>query len=215
MTAFQRLMRRVRYGQPVIVVSGLPRSGTSMMMQMLAAGGIPILSDGVRTPDDSNPEGYYEFEPVKALEQGGDTAWVADARGRAVKVVSSLLRYLPDTSDYRILFMQRHLDEVIDSQDTMLARAGAAQDAAPGPTSGPAPSAVSHDEVRALYRAHLDQTRLLLRARPELVTLDVEHRRAVDDPLAVAREVEAFLGRSMDVARMAAAVRPALHRNRR
>ena len=99
----------------VTVVSGLPRSGTSMMMKMLEAGGIDPIQDGIRTPDSDNPKGYYEYERVKQLDKG-DTAWVADAQGKSVKVISALLRYLPADYEYRILFMRRDLDEILASQ---------------------------------------------------------------------------------------------------
>jgi hypothetical protein len=203
MRVFQGLVRRLRYGEPVIVVSGLPRSGTSMMMQMLAAGGVPILTDGVRTADESNPEGYFEFEPVKALGQGADTAWVAGARGKAVKVVAPLLRFLPGTSNYRVLFMQRDLDEVIASQDAMLARGGT--DA----------GSVDRAKLKSYWETHLSEVRRLLAKRSMFVTLDIAHGDAVADPVATARRVAQFLDRPMDVDRMAAAVKPTLYRNRR
>src|SRR5262245_53188886 len=123
-------VRRRRYGTPVYVVSGLPRSGTSMMMRMLEAGGIPPMSDGERTADIDNPEGYYEYERVKGLEKDPDKRWVREARGRALKVISFLLRHLPDDNAYRIVYMRRHLDEVFRSQDKMLDRLGNAVEGA-------------------------------------------------------------------------------------
>ena len=90
------LVRRVRYGAPIVVVSGLPRSGTSMMMGMLEAGGVTPLVDGVRAADASNPKGYFEFEPVKALTIDGDPSWLPAARGKAVKIISFLLTWLPE-----------------------------------------------------------------------------------------------------------------------
>ena len=107
----------------IIVVSGLPRSGTSLMMKMLAAGGLPLLVDGLREPDDDNPEGYFELERVKALVTGDD-AWLAEARGHAVKVISSLLKFLPGTYSYRVILMQRRMSEVLASQRRMLMRRG-------------------------------------------------------------------------------------------
>ena len=95
-----------------------------MAMRMLEAGGVPILTDGVRTADDSNPRGYYEFEPVKGLDKPGDHTWLTGARGKAVKVISFLLKDLPDDNFYQVIFMRRHLDEVIDSQNKMLDRRG-------------------------------------------------------------------------------------------
>ena len=113
-------LRRLRYGKPIVIVSGLPRSGTSMAMKMLAAGGMPLLTDGVRGADESNPKGYYEFEPVKDLHKQADMAWLRDARGKAVKIVSFLLTFLPETNEYKVIFMQRDLREVIASERTML-----------------------------------------------------------------------------------------------
>src|SRR4029077_19007967 len=102
-SSLSRLVRRLRHGSPIVVVSGLPRSGTSMAMRMLEAGGLSPVIDGIRTADDDNPNGYYELEKVKALDKGGDTAWLAGARGKAVKIVSHLVTWLPETYDYQVL----------------------------------------------------------------------------------------------------------------
>ena len=107
----------------VIVVSGLPLLGTSMMMKMLIAGGLPALTDGLRVADENNPKGYFELEQVKQLPEG-DTGWVQTARGKAVKVISYLLESLPGEVSYRVIFMQRDLDEVLLSQKRMLDRDG-------------------------------------------------------------------------------------------
>src|SRR3954464_3236053 len=103
MPALARLVRRLRYGRPIVVVSGLPRSGTSMMMQMLRAGGLELVTDAVRTADGSNRKGYFEVEAVKDLDKGAPAPWLADARDKAVKIVSSLIPYLPGTCQYRVL----------------------------------------------------------------------------------------------------------------
>src|SRR4051812_1120245 len=120
MASLSRVIRRIRRGAPIIVVSGLPRSGTSMAMRMLDAGGVPVVVDGVRTADEDNPNGYYELESVKGLDKPGDTAWLRDARGKAVKIVSHLVTWLPETFDYQVLFMERSLDEILASQNKML-----------------------------------------------------------------------------------------------
>ena len=104
----------------IVVVSGLPRSGTSLMMQMLEAGGLPILMDDRRPADADNPRGYYEFQPVKTLDK--DNSWMAQAEGKAVKVVSLLLYHLPPGHDYKVLFMERTIAEVLASQTAMLKR---------------------------------------------------------------------------------------------
>ena len=108
-------------GKTIIVVSGLPRSGTSMMMKMLAEGGVPAVSDSIRNADEDNPNGYFEFEPVKQLSEG-QYEWLADADHKAVKVVSALLEYLPSTHHYKILFMERDIKEILASQRKMLDR---------------------------------------------------------------------------------------------
>ncbi len=118
MTVLTQFIRRIRFGPPIVVVSGLPRSGTSMMMQMLAAEGLPPLTDGVRTADESNPEGYFELEAVKHLDKAPSSeadalAWLANARGKAVKILTPLLQYLPETHNYRVILMLRPLDEVV------------------------------------------------------------------------------------------------------
>jgi len=108
--------------ETITVVSGLPRSGTSMMMQMLGAGGLAVLTDGKRGADADNPRGYYEYEAVKSL--GQDASWLASAGGKAVKIVSALLIHLPDGFDYRVIFMRRPIAEVLASQRAMLDRLG-------------------------------------------------------------------------------------------
>src|SRR3954447_12968927 len=115
---------------PVIVVSGLPRSGTSLMMNMLQAGGVPIVTDAQRIADDDNPKGYFELERVKQMGRG-DVDWVGDSHGKAVKVISYLLKNLPPTSSYKVLFMRRRLPEVLASQKKMLIRRGEPTDAVP------------------------------------------------------------------------------------
>src|SRR5262245_65195845 len=118
----REFLRRRRYGEAVVIVSGLPRSGTSMMMKMLEAGGVPIMTDAIRTADVDNPKGYYEYERVKELEKETDKSYVREGRGKALKVISFLLKDLPDDNYYRVIFMRRDLDEVIASQNKMLDR---------------------------------------------------------------------------------------------
>jgi len=202
MGVLEQFARRLRYGRPIVVVSGLPRSGTSLMMQMLEAGGLEIVTDAIRTADGSNPKGYFELEAVKNLDKGIAPAWLAGARGKAVKIVSSLVRWLPEKHDYRVIFMQRHLGEVIASQNKMLAERGAPQEES------------ENERIAQLYRSHVEETLRLLRARRSFSTLVVDHADAVARPAETARRVNEFLGGGLDVARMAATADPALYRNR-
>lgn len=200
-----RLLRRLRYGAPIVVVSGLPRSGTSMMMRMLEAGGVVPLQDGVRTADVSNPRGYFEFEPVKDLERArGDVSWLTTARGRAVKIISFLLTWLPEDHNYLVIFMQRDLDEVLASQQQMLTRRGE-QDADAADTTM---------RSREVFVSHLAQVERFMAARACFKTLYVPYRDAVTAPAATATAVARFLGRRLDTAAMARAVDASLYRNR-
>src|SRR5262245_23791404 len=194
--------RRLRRGAPIVVVSGLPRSGTSMAMKMLEAGGVPIVTDGIRTADESNPKGYYEFERVKELDKNGDTAWLGDARGKAVKIISFLLTYLPDAYDYQIVFMNRDVDEVLASQNKMLTARGEA-----GGTADDA-------QMREAYGKHLEKVGRFLRNRACFTTLQVAYRDVIDDPMREARRINEFLGGRLNVEQMAAVADRELYRNR-
>lgn len=203
MTVINRLYRRLRHGAPIIVVSGLPRSGTSMAMKILEAGGVPIVTDGIRTADESNPKGYYEFEQVKALDKNGDTAWLGAARGKAVKIISFLLTFLPDTYDYHVVFMNRDIDEVIASQNKMLVARGEAADTA------------DDARMRDVYRQHLEKVGRFLRNRTCFHALQVGYRDVVDHPAAEAGRINEFLGGRLNVERMAAVADRELYRNRK
>jgi hypothetical protein len=199
-----RWLRRLRFGEPIVIVSGLPRSGTSMMMQMLAAGGLALVTDDVRGADESNPAGYFELEAVKDLDKPIDPSWLRTARGRGVKIVSSLLEYLPDAHNYKVLFMERPLAQVLASQDAMLARRGVD---ASDPASG--------DQTRlvAEYDAHLRRVRALLAGRACFETLTVRYEDAIARPRDVASRVAHFIG-GLNADAMAVAVNARLHRQR-
>ncbi len=195
-------LRRLRRGHPIVVVSGLPRSGTSMAMRMLEAGGLPVVSDGLRRADTANPNGYYEFEPVKGLDKQGDTAWLADARGKAVKIISFLLTHLPESYDYRVVFMRRDLGEVVASQNQMLDARGKERGAA-------------DDRTSVLYAQHVEQVERFVRQRSCFSVLMVDYAAVVADPAGQAARINQFVGGGLDVERMATVAEPALYRNRR
>ena len=116
MASFIRgFLTKMKYGDPIIVVSGLPRSGTSMCMKMLEAGGVDVVQDGIRSADEDNPKGYFEHERVKDLDKGGDKSWVKNARGQAIKVISFLLPHLPSDNRYQVVFVRREYQEVLAS----------------------------------------------------------------------------------------------------
>ena len=185
----------------ITVVSGLPRSGTSMMMRMIAAGGVPQLTDGVRTADEDNPLGYAEFEAVKRTKD--DPSWLTQAPGKVVKLVHVLLKDLPDTYRYRVVMMHRDLDEVLASQRTMLARSGKSGAALPAET------------LKKVYASQMQGVAGWLAARSHFSVLDVRYNDVMASPLAEARRVAAFLGLEHNAPEMAAAVEPSLYRNRK
>jgi hypothetical protein len=199
---FRALGLKQDLGLPIIIVSGLPRSGTSMMMNMLTAANLEIVSDRVRTADEDNPKGYFEDERVKDLEKSGDRAWLRDCRGKVIKIISFLLKDLPPDNRYKVIFMRRDLNEVMASQNKMLRRRGEPVDES------------SNQKMIELYRSHLEKVDFSLRNRPNVEYVDIEYREAVADPRVQAERVVEFLGLDLDVDRMAQAVDPALYRNR-
>ncbi|MCL4262960.1 MAG: sulfotransferase domain-containing protein [Anaerolineae bacterium] len=198
MSFFKKLFKQ---NQPIIIVSGLPRSGTSMMMKMLEAGGILPLTDQIRAADDDNPKGYYEFERVKQLDKG-DTTWIADAQGKAVKVISQLLRHLPADQEYRVIFMRRHMDEILASQKKMLVNRG--ED----------PNRVSDEELTRLFEKHLANTTQWLDQQPNIKTLYLHYSDVLADPRPAANQINTFLDGRLDVQTMAISVDATLYRNR-
>ncbi len=186
----------------VTVVSGAPRSGTSLMMRMLQAGGIPALTDGQRPPDAHNPHGYFEYSPVKRLALGDAASWIEAARGHAVKIIYRLLMHLPPRMSYRIVFMERDLEEVFASQRDMLLAHG--------------DMAASQESARLIpaMAAELHVVRDWLARQPGMPVLAVPYAEVVRDPLTWAYEVARFLSAGMDEAAMAAAVDPSLYRHR-
>lgn len=186
----------------IIVVSGLPRSGTSMMMKMLEAGGLEILTDNLREADSNNPKGYYEFERVKQLKDG-DFDWLPDAIGKVVKIVTGLITFLPDEHNYKVVFMQRDLNEVLSSQKKMLGRLGKADDKIPD------------DRMAKIYQEHLKQVNGWIDKQPNMEVLKVNYNTMVVDPVDSLKAINAFLGKKMDVETMADVVDKKLYRERK
>jgi len=187
--------------QPIAIVSGLPRSGTSMMMKMLAAGGLEPLTDNIRTADEDNPKGYFEFERVKQIET--DKAWLEDARGRVVKLISALLRHLPPSYNYKIVFMRRAMPEILASQRQMLIRRGEPADKVPD------------DKMAAMFEKHVAQVESWLAAQPNIEVLYVSYNEIMKDSRPHAERINQFLGGSLAVDEMVGVVDRALYRQQR
>jgi predicted AlkP superfamily phosphohydrolase/phosphomutase/tetratricopeptide (TPR) repeat protein len=190
-------------GEDVLVVSGMPRSGTSMLMQMLHAGGMPALTDGLRTADEDNPRGYFEYEPVKAIHK--DASWMGEAHGKVVKIVAPLLGALPTDHNYRVVFMDRDPDELLASQRQMILRRGGTPDDDPA----------KQLRLRAEFVRIAGSTKAALAARDNVRLLTLDRAAVLRDPLGAARALNAFAGGSLAVDAMAAEVKPELHRQTR
>ena len=202
MFAFFKRLFDANLGEPIVIVSGLPRSGTSMMMRMLDGGGMAIMTDQLRTADLDNPKGYYEYERVKELEKETDKSYLKEGRGKALKVISWLLKDLPDDNRYRIVFMRRDLSEVIASQNKMLKHRGEVDN--------------SDDKMMIdAYMNHLASVRILSRKRDNFEMLEVRYDQTVADPAAAAKAVNVFLGGKLDEGKMCEAVDKELYRNKK
>jgi hypothetical protein len=184
----------------ITIVSGLPRSGTSLMMQMLAAGGMPVLSDGERKADTDNPRGYLEWERIKQLPK--EPALIGEAEGKVVKVISQLLLSLPDGHEYRVIFMQRPLPEVLKSQDEMLRRRGTLE------------ANVDSSPIEEAFQRHLIEVNRWLNGKSNVQVLRVHYHRALREPKAAAETVAEFLKVPLDIEAMTRVVDQNLYRNR-
>ena len=182
------------------IVSGLPRSGTSLMMQMLEAGGLPALTDGVRAADVDNPKGYYEFEPVKKTKE--DPSWVSQGVGKVVKMVHRLLRDLPPGFEYRVVFLRRDLEEVVTSQDIMLQR----RDESSG--------SISRERLKKVYTGQISTVQEHMHTHADSFKfIEVDYNEIVTDPGPWVRKISLFLD-DLDTELMLQTVDPALYRNR-
>jgi len=184
----------------ITIVSELPRSGTSLMMQMLVAGGMTPLSDGERRADEDNPRGYLEWERIKQLPK--DPACIAGAEGKVVKVISQLLLALPAGHEYRVIFMQRPMAEVLASQDQMLRRRGTYKEGADSAA------------IAAAFEKHLREVYAWMEGKPHVKAIRVAYHEVLLDPRGVGGKVAEFLGVELDLEAMARQVDAALYRNR-
>lgn len=183
----------------ITIVSGLPRSGTSLMMQMLDRGGMEVVIDDARTPDINNPKGYYEFEKVKKIRK--DSSWLKHTRGKALKMVSMLLYNLPSDETYKIIFMKRDMRELLVSQRKMLERLNKGSD-------------TDDDEMGVLFSVHLNNIADWLKRQKNMNILYVNYNSLIADPLSNAEMVNEFLDMELKTEEMIGAVDGKLYRNR-
>jgi len=185
-----------------IIVSGLPRSGTSMMMKMLEVGGIPVLSDHEREADEDNPKGYFEYERVKKLKDG-ENDWLPQAKGKVVKVIAALLTHLPQEYQYDVIFMRRAMPEILASQKQMLIR------------RGENPDKVKDEDIAALFDKHLSQVIDWAKKQKNIRLIEVDYNAAIKNPAPVIKRVNNFLGNQLNTEMMASVIDPNLYRQRK
>lgn len=184
----------------IIIVTGLPRSGTSMMMKMLEAGGIEVVTDNIRTADEDNPRGYYEFEKVKKLKE--DSSWLPETKGKAVKMASKLLYDLPDSYNYKLIFMRRDIDEILVSQKKMLKRQGKED-------------SFDDAEMKAAYTKHLDEVTNWIASKPNMEVIYINYNETINDPQTQAEMVDDFVGGGLSIKEMVSVIDKNLYRNKK
>ena len=198
---FSGFGKKAESNKPVVVVSGLPRSGTSMMMKMLAEGGLSVVTDQIRSADDDNPEGYFELEAVKQMS-AGNVLWLADAGGKVVKVISALLEHLPSQYSYKVIFMEREIKEVLASQKKML-------------VNRQEDSSISDAEMEEQFRKHAAAVKAWLVRQPNMEVQYISYNVMVNEPSSLCKKVIEFLGLPLDYERMLAVPNERLYRNRK
>lgn len=187
--------------QVITVVSGLPRSGTSMMMSMLEAGGIPVLTDNLREPDEDNLKGYFEYEQVKQIEE--DQSWLPQAEGKVVKLISALLKHLTPDYQYKIIFMRRRIEEILASQKRMLERRGEPTDTVPD------------DLMAQLFDNHIQEVQAWMESQPNIDYIEVDYNKALENPEEEIKRVNVFLDGDLDESEMMKIIEPRLYRQRK
>ena len=186
---------------PIIVVSGLPRSGTSMMMQMLKVSGVDLVLDDTRKPDLYNPRGYYEYEKVKEIKK--DTSWLDGIQGKAVKIISQLLYHLPESHQYKIIFMQRNMEEIISSQNKMLSSRGKGSD-------------VINDTIMAeKFERHLEKIRKWIDNQGNIGCLYIHYNKIIEDPIKTITKLNDFIDNQINIRPMLKVIDKSLYRIRK
>lgn len=197
---FSSLNKKKSAAKPVIIVSGLPRSGTSMMMKMLNEGGLNIVTDVIRQADDDNPNGYFELETVKLLPEG-NFAWPQNTSGKVVKVISSLLEYLPSQYSYKVIFMEREIKEILASQKKMLLNRNES-------------AKLDDSEMEVQFRNHLAAVKAWLVRQTNIEVLFVNFSALISEAKPWCDRISDFISIPLDIDRMLSVPTEKLYRNR-
>jgi len=176
----------------ITIVSGLPRSGTSLMMQMLEKGGMDILTDGHRKPDENNTRGYFEVEKVKTLQK--DNSWLNEAEGKAVKIIVQLLPFVSPDFDYSVIYMIRPVEEILRSQTRIISNLYKEK------------KTLAPEILEKTFAKQVRRVQQWMEAHPRIQTLYIFYPEVLHHPLNQARTIQQFLGLELDVKSMASAV---------
>jgi tetratricopeptide (TPR) repeat protein len=180
----------------IVIVSGLPRSGTSLMMQMLHKGGIEVLTDHDRKADESNPKGYFEYNPVMSIHK--DNFWLGEAKNKSVKVVAPLLKFLSPEYRYKVIFMNRDLTEIIKSQQKMI---------------GKNPDVLPFKLFEA-FNKQLDQVEIWKQKEPGVELMYLNYKDVLDNTDDVINKLSSFIGLDLNASEMIGCVDKTLYRNK-
>lgn len=179
----------------VTIVTGLPRSGTSLMMQILEKSSLEILTDGIRQKDNNNPEGYFELDAVKGIVK--DNSFLKSAAGKVVKIVAPLPIFMDKSLSYRVIFMRREIEEILRSQEIMLNKDQQAE----------------RQKFAAIYETHIQKTYQFFVSN-NIPYLDVPYKELIQNPEHELEKIIAFLEIDAVWQDLASAVNPSLYRNR-
>ena len=183
----------------ITIVTGIPRSGTSLIMQMLQKGGMEILTDNVREADESNPKGYFEYEKVKSLQT--DSSWLLDGDGKAVKIIAQLLKYLLLQFEYKVIFIERNMEEILLSQQKMLKKMGQKTQS-------------QNTILSNIFKKQIEDSKTWLETKTNISTLYIKHTDSIFHAQETANQINEFLGLNLNEKEMTRAVDKTLYRQR-
>ncbi|KAA3617743.1 MAG: sulfotransferase family protein [Calditrichaeota bacterium] len=183
----------------ITIVSGLPRSGTSMMMKVLQKGGMTLVYDDLRVADNDNPNGYFEYAKVKNLKE--DNSWLFDAQGQAIKILFNFLYFLPQKYKFKIIFMQRNMQEILASQNKMLLRSG---------------KSIGQDnrQFEILFNSEIIKCKDWLKNQKNIDTINVSYNQIMETPFPICQSINNFLEKSLNLDGMVNAIDKSLYRNK-
>lgn len=180
----------------ITLITGIPRSGTSLMMQLFKAANVDIATDAIRTEDDNNPKGYYELEAVKGIVK--NNAFLKDLDGKTIKIVAPLVTFIDLSLEYRVVFMIRDLDEVVQSQEKMVGKDQQDQ----------------KEKFKTMYAMHIEKSRQFLNSH-NIPFIEIQHRELLQNPELSLKRLIDFCGWETPLEELKSVIDHSLYRNRK